>query len=604
MDRAELLERLKGYEWNDIEFKEATWAVPNSAYETVSAFANTAGGWLVFGVAQKGQGKLEIVGVIEVDKLQNDFLGMLRDPRKFNRIVECNESLFREEEKALLVFHIPEASRQGKPVYLDGDIRKTYIRLGGRDQTCSSAEIERFLRDASAERYDGETVNLDPEKCFDVQAIEWYRAVFSNRNPPHETQILSNLEFLQHWGLIIEQDKRLRPTRASIILFGTTSALLQILPRPIVDCQWHNTAADDAMFDERWSDRFLSETNLVHTWRELLSFYQRHTATPFSIEADTLQRTSQPPDYIAFREATINLLMHQDYGDHSRKAGIDFFRDKTIFLNPGNAFDYSEKLLESGEREVRNPRIVAAFRRIGLSEQAGTGIRSIFRNWSELGNVPPVIDNDKAQKSFQLALSKEPLLSDEQLLFQASIGVTLSDDEAATFAMATRKPQVNLLEVQALGQLSGSNAQAVLDRLVTQALLEPIEGTSRRIYRVAERFRDRIGPVDQTGVSPEQSEQPANGTLQQLTMLTSTQWKIVAFCDVSRTAAQIRDHLGLSRYKFDKGNYLEPMVEGGILDVENPDNPRKRRYELTEAGLRLMLHRHNREIEADQRSDK
>ena len=44
MQRTELIERLKGYEWNDVEFKEARRAVPRNVYETVSAFANTEGG--------------------------------------------------------------------------------------------------------------------------------------------------------------------------------------------------------------------------------------------------------------------------------------------------------------------------------------------------------------------------------------------------------------------------------------------------------------------------------------------------------------------------------------------------------------------------------
>jgi len=77
MNRDELMERLKGYEWNDIEFKEAQREVPNSAYETVSAFANTAGGWLAFGVRQN-DGSHEIIGVVEVDRVQNDFLSTLR----------------------------------------------------------------------------------------------------------------------------------------------------------------------------------------------------------------------------------------------------------------------------------------------------------------------------------------------------------------------------------------------------------------------------------------------------------------------------------------------------------------------------------------------
>ena len=50
MEKAELVERLKGYEWNDVEFKRAQRGVPESAYETVSAFSNTEGGWLVFGI--------------------------------------------------------------------------------------------------------------------------------------------------------------------------------------------------------------------------------------------------------------------------------------------------------------------------------------------------------------------------------------------------------------------------------------------------------------------------------------------------------------------------------------------------------------------------
>ncbi len=46
----ELKTRLDGLEWNDIEFKEAAWKVPRNFYETVSAFSNTCGGWIAFGI--------------------------------------------------------------------------------------------------------------------------------------------------------------------------------------------------------------------------------------------------------------------------------------------------------------------------------------------------------------------------------------------------------------------------------------------------------------------------------------------------------------------------------------------------------------------------
>lgn len=54
MNQEELIARLKKYEWNDIEFKKAQHDVPSDTYKSVSAFANTAGGHLVFGVEDKG----------------------------------------------------------------------------------------------------------------------------------------------------------------------------------------------------------------------------------------------------------------------------------------------------------------------------------------------------------------------------------------------------------------------------------------------------------------------------------------------------------------------------------------------------------------------
>ena len=85
-----------------------------------------------------------------------------------------------------------------------------------------------------------------------------------------------------------------------------------------------------------------------------------------------LPRDDDPPDYVSFREAAINLLIHQDYRDHGRKASIRFFRDQTRFWNPGDALATTDELLDPTEKEVRNPAIVAAFRWIG-PERAGRG---------------------------------------------------------------------------------------------------------------------------------------------------------------------------------------------------------------------------------------
>jgi len=228
MTRNDLIERLNKYEWSDVEFKEARSAAPRSAYKTVSAFANTAGGWLVFGVGDRG-GTLEIVGVMQVDKVQNEFLSTLRSRQKINRPIGLAEDVVEADGKTLLVFHISESPRSDKPVYLDGDIRQSFIRRGAGDERCTPAEIERFLRDASEDRYDGEMlVAMDAEEFFDPESVRWYRRVFDERSPGRH-QALSDVEFLNEWGFVVEQDDRLVPTRAACLLFGRPRHVRRIL---------------------------------------------------------------------------------------------------------------------------------------------------------------------------------------------------------------------------------------------------------------------------------------------------------------------------------------------------------------------------------------
>ena len=491
MEKADLIERLRGYEWNDVEFKRAQRGVPDSAYETVSAFSNTEGGWLVFGIRDSAGG-YEIVGVPEVDKVQNDFLSVLRSGQKLNRVIVAKERLIEDDGRTLLVFHIPEARRQDKPVYLNGDIRRSFLRRGAGDERCTQTEIERLLRDAADERHDAQTMDLDPEHCFDDKSLRWYRKRFDDRNPGHD-ESLSHMEFLHHWGFVIEAGDRLRSTRAAVLLFGTEPAFHQLLPRPVVDWQWSRGNWSEELAEERWADRLVIETNLVRTWRALISRYLQRAEKPFSIDPETLQRDDRPPDYIAFREGVINLLIHQDYADHTRKPVIRSFADRVIMWNPGDVFAGTQELLDPGEKEVRNPRIVAAFRRIGLSEQAGTGIRAIFGNWQRLGRVPPAIDNDRARKAFQLTLLNEELLSEEQLRFQASLGIHLDEAGARAFAFVCREGQMSPRDVRAVTGLSGAVARSILERLAAGGLISPLEGAETLTFTVAEDLKARLG---------------------------------------------------------------------------------------------------------------
>ena len=645
MTREELAARLRKHEWSDIEFKQARRGVPQDAYKTVSAFANTAGGWLVFGVRDSG-GALDVVGVVEVDKVQNDFLSTLRAGDKLNHVIAVEEQAEEIDGKTLLVFHVPESPRGDKPIYLRGDIRESYIRRGAGDERCTMPEIKRFLRDAAAD-YDGLVVDLDAERFYDPDSLRWYRRVFDDRNPGRRRD-LPDMEFLHEWGFVVEQDGRLAPTRAAVLVLGRGRYVRQVLHRPVVDYQYIDSTFDAWPPDLRWSDRIVVEENLVQAWLVLSERYVRRADRPFRIDPATLRRDDDPPDYVSFREAAINLLLHQDYGEQHRHATIRVFRDRLEFRNPGDAFATTDTLLDPGVKDVRNPDIVAAFRRLGLSEQAGTGIRAIFRNWQELGHVPPVIDNDKTNKVFEVCFSREALLSEEQRLFQSRLGLRLSDAQARVFAFACRNGHVSLVDAKAVTGWIGAEASETLEALQVQGVLQPLQDG---LHRLAEHLEERgdlplLGQsksdqvrnqrddlvTDQEGgvqksdkshfynklseqdlvtdqgervrqdkcadqveiakpdlVTDQVSRSMVDLVTDQVSALSDQQRRVIAACDTPRSLAELMALAGLTHRSFFRNRHLKPLLDANIVRMTNPDSPNaaNQRYVLTESGLVL-----------------
>ncbi len=142
MTKEELVARLHDIEWDDFEVKAAKSELPKNIWESVSAFSNTSGGWIVLGVKQSGKA-FEIHGIDNIEKLEQDFLGTLRS-EKFNRILSVTSKQYDIDGRKLLAFYVPEVDM--KPVYFGNPIN-TFIRMGSGDQRATEGEIRAMFRD-------------------------------------------------------------------------------------------------------------------------------------------------------------------------------------------------------------------------------------------------------------------------------------------------------------------------------------------------------------------------------------------------------------------------------------------------------------------------
>lgn len=258
-----------------------------------------------------------------------------------------------------------------------------------------------------------------------------------------------------------------------------------------------------------------------------------------------------------------------------------------------------------------------------MSENAGWGLRDVFRNWQELGYVPPAIANIKRHKCFELVLKREELLSEQQILFQASLGVQLTDEQARVFAFSCREQVIALSQIKAVTGFAGPDARELADALVTKVLFRIIE--AGRKYALAEHLEDRFRQTDQADTRDEdlgsvqvQSKPPDLSTAQveghsndlstaqvsPLTELSAIHWKIIDLCDVPRRLGDILEALGVTNRGYFKKRCLDPLIKSGIVAMTNPEKPRasNQQYVITEAGAQLKARRMSGED--DQSEDK
>jgi predicted HTH transcriptional regulator len=170
MDKDILLKRLSDIEWDDFEVKRASDELPKDVWETVSAFSNTSGGWLVLGVSQNGK-IFEVTDISNPEKIEQDFVTTLRSRNKFNVLInpECKKYMI--DGKTVLAFYIPSA--EIKPVYFNS-LHNTFIRTASGDQRATDYEINTLLREQSfgimsakpAEGTSVESFNKDSYKNF------------------------------------------------------------------------------------------------------------------------------------------------------------------------------------------------------------------------------------------------------------------------------------------------------------------------------------------------------------------------------------------------------------------------------------------------------
>ena len=109
---------------NRLEAKKAIGGLPNSLWETYSAFANCYGGVILLGIAEKADGSLYTTGLRDAAAIKKNFWNTVNNRAKVscNLLIDRNVETYELRGDVILAIHVPRARREQRPVYINNDI--------------------------------------------------------------------------------------------------------------------------------------------------------------------------------------------------------------------------------------------------------------------------------------------------------------------------------------------------------------------------------------------------------------------------------------------------------------------------------------------------
>ncbi len=319
--------------------------------KSVSAFPNTEGGTIFFGVGNDAS----IVGVANPQKdmeFISEKINSHLDPIPVYSLKPVETS----DGKVILVLEFPVGQQTPYYLSLDGK-RIAYVRRGNQSVPATSRELFELVLKGSNRSWDSLVSNELREKHTFNTLEKEYNLRSGSR---WEESLLSS------FGLVTE-DGHL--TNAGL-LFADRCPVAQ---SRVYCTKWHGTGKTDAVNDSEYQGHLLYLLDMAGSF----------------IKANTAVRWYKLPDYRlnlpeyaerAIEEMCVNHLIHRDYSELGSEVSINIYDDRIETTSPGgitNVFDPVRLEPEKIASKRRNPILAEVFSQLNYMEKRGSGLRKI-----------------------------------------------------------------------------------------------------------------------------------------------------------------------------------------------------------------------------------
>ena len=342
-DFKEMLERKKVKSW----------------LKSVSAFANTDGGSLFYGVNDDGV----IVG-LENPQSDADFISETIKAR-LDPVPEIQLIPIEHEGHSLLEVKVKAGTLTPYYYYQDGT-RTAYVRVGNESVECNSQQLLSLVLKGTHMTWDSLPTQVDASKHSFIILANTFR---------EQTHQEWNDKYLESFGLVTPDGKL---TNAGLLFVDNCT----VFQSRIFCTRWTGLYKDDAISSVE------HRANLVLLLKYGMDFIKNYTMSGW-VKMPNYRLNL--PDYSdrAIFEGLVNHLIHRDYTVMGGEVHIDIYDDRVELVSPGAMLDgtrIQDRDIYKVPSMRRNPVIADVFTQLDYMEKRGSGLRKMRELTEKLPN--------------------------------------------------------------------------------------------------------------------------------------------------------------------------------------------------------------------------
>lgn len=454
----EILQKGEGIE---VEFKTSQFELNKDAFESICAFLNRRGGYLLLGV--KNDGTVE--GVIEgcVQNIINNIVTNANNPQKLSPPFYLSTQVIDYEGKKVIYVYVPESSQvhstNGKIFDRNED--------GDFDITRQTEQVTQLYLRKQATYSENRIYPYLKLSDFKQELFSRVRTLAKNERADHPWQDMTDEELLRSAGLFKHDHQTGKDgyTLAAVLLLGKDEVIQSVLPHHKTDAILRVENVD------RYDDRDDIRTNLIESYDRLMAFVRKHLPDKFYQEGE--QRISLR-DRI-FREVVGNLLIHREFAN-AFPAKFIIEKDRVLAENWNRPHDGGVIDPANFSPYPKNPVIAKFFKEIGRVDELGSGVRNTFKYCGIYtpGTKPEFIEEDV----FKTIIPLKTEDGTTQMTTQNTTQMTTQIISEKIIELLRQHPSMSRKKLaEALGDITEDGVKYHLDKLKEEGKIERIGGT-------------------------------------------------------------------------------------------------------------------------------